>query len=318
MKTKNLLLFFPIVAAVCGTSAFANWQYSGEYTYNPGYYDNGMRTVVSLRAGATYLMSKMHNDFVSVVSEYCVNYDTGEVVAASGGSCDGYDGFDYAGSGEFKSLGIDKKLSDFAFAAGASVGITLPDSPQWRFELGWDHFSEIDYNTSPLFKGDMKLTGGDTINVESGAVQSTVSSDIISVMAFYDFFSGYIKPLHTIIPYIGVGFGYANSRTVLNLSDPWSDLSLSEDLTNFGEANDNGVIQFYQSKTDTNNIAAVGALGLSYGLTDNLFMDFGARVAFIPKIKYSLTNADETRKLDTFSAKSALYTNVMLGLRFEF
>lgn len=316
MKTKNLLFIFPIVAAVCGTSAFANWQYSGEYTYDPGAYDDGMRTVVSFRAGATFLMSKMHNDFGSIVSEYCVNYETGAVQASQGGVCS--DGFEYAGTGEFKSLGINEDISDFAFAAGASIGITMPESPQWRFEFGWDHFSEIDYNTSPLFKGDMTLTGGDTINVESGAVQSTVSSDVFSLMAFYDFFSGYVKPVHTIIPYIGVGFGYATSHSVLNLSDPWADLSLSEDLTNFGEVNSNGIIQFYQSKTDTNNIAGVGALGFAYGLTNNLFIDLGARVAFIPKIKYSLTNADDTRKLDTFSAKNALYTNIMLGLRFEF
>ena len=42
--------------------ALANWQYSGEYTYDPGAYDDGMRTVVSFRAGATFLMSKMHNE----------------------------------------------------------------------------------------------------------------------------------------------------------------------------------------------------------------------------------------------------------------
>ena len=318
MKTKNLFFMFPIVAAFCGTSAFANWQYSGEYTYNPGYYDNGMRTVVSVRAGATFLMSKMHNDSGTIVSHYCVNYDTGAVLPASGDCSSMYDGFVDAGDGEFKSLKINKDLSDFAFTAGASVGITLPEKPQWRFELGWDHFSEIDYNESPLFTGDMTLTGGDTINVESGAVQSTVASDVVSLMAFYDFFSGYVKPLHTIIPYIGLGFGYSNSRTVLNLSDPWADLSLSEDLSNFGEPNTNGIIQFYQSKTDTNNVAAVGALGFAYGLMDNLFLDFGARVAYIPKIKYALKNTDDTRKLDLFSAKNALYTNVMLGLRFEF
>ena len=318
MKTKNLFFVLPIFAAFCGTSAFGNWQYSGEYTYNPGYYDNGMRTVVSVRAGVSYLMAKMHNESGSIVSEYCVNYDTGSVSPAQGGTGDTGAGYVYAGSAEFKSLGIGDDLSDIAFTAGASVGVTLPENPQWRLELGWDHFSEVDYNVSPLFTGETTLTGGDVINVESGAVQSTVSSDVISVMAFYDFFSGYVKPVHTFIPYVGLGFGYASSRTVLNLSDPWADLSLSEDLTNFGEANSNGIIQFYQSKTDTNGVAAVGALGIAYGLTDNLFLDLGARVAYIPKIKYALTNSDDTRKLDLFNAKNALYTNIMLGLRFEF
>ena len=85
----------------------------------------------------------------------------------------------------------------------------------------------------------MNLVGGDVsdvaIYVQSGSVQSTVSTDIISAMFFYDFFDGLYKPLREIIPYVGFGLGYADSKTIFNLSDLYGDLSSSVDLQNFGE-----------------------------------------------------------------------------------
>ena len=164
----------------------------------------------------------------------------------------------------------------------------------------------------------MKLSGGDTISLESGSVQSTMSADIISVMAYYDFFDGLQKPLNKMIPYIGFGVGYADVKTTMNLSDPWGDLTQVEDLTNFGTANENGVLQFYRSKTNTSNVAAVVALGFSYGLNQFLFLDFGARLSYIPSVKYQLVNSDDSRRMDLFSAKNLFYANVMLGIRFEF
>ncbi|MBO4682977.1 MAG: hypothetical protein J5611_00130 [Alphaproteobacteria bacterium] len=315
MKKKITCLIAGIIAAHTGAT-FADWQYSGEYTYNPAYYDDGGRTVISLRAGASYAMSRIKNDVGGVIYSYCINPTTGEVgEPGADGSCAA--GFDYAGTGNLGSVGMED-LGGLAFSAGASIGLTIPNHPQWRIELGWDHFAEVDYNETPLFAGDMKLSGGDTIAIESGSVQSTLSSDVVSLMAFYDFFSGLQKPVNTVIPYIGLGAGYADSKTVVNLSDPWGDLSQVEDLTNFGTPNDNGILQFYRSTTNTANVAGVFALGLSYGVNEQLFFDFGLRVTYLPRVKYQLVNVDDTRRLDWFSAKNLIYSNVMLGVRFEF
>jgi len=143
-------------------------------------------------------------------------------------------------------------------------------------------------------------------------------TDIISVMAYYDFFDGLKKPIRKMIPYIGFGFGYADTQTVMNLADPWGDLSGVEDLTNFGTVNSNGVLQFYRSTTSTTNVAGVAALGFSVGINENLYMDFGLRASYLPRVKYTLTNSDDTRHLDWFSAKNVIYANVMFGLRAEF
>ena len=315
MRKRICYLIVALIAAQSGV-ARANWQYSGEYTYNPSQYDDGGRTVVSLRAGMSYAMAKTQNDVGGVVYSYCINPTTGEVgTPGADGSC--ATGFYYAGTGNLGSVAMDD-LSGLAFSGGASIGWAIPDSPQWRIELGWDHFSEIDYNKSPLFAGPMQLSGGDIINIESGGVQSTMSTDVVGVMAFYDFFSGLQKPMHTMIPYIGFGAGYADSKTVMNLADPWGDLSQVEDLTNFGTPNENGILQFYRAKTNTTNVAAMAALGFAFGLNEKLFFDFGARVTYLPRVKYRLVNADDTRNLDWFSVKNLVYANVMLGLRFEF
>jgi hypothetical protein len=315
MKKRFCYLIAGFIAAHSGVAS-ANWQYSGEYTYNPSSYDDGGRTIIALRAGASYAMARMQNDVGGVVYSYCINPETGEVdVPGSDGSCAG--GFYYAGTGNLGSVGMED-LGSMSFSAGASIGLTVPNSPQWRLELGWDHFSEVDYNESPLFAGDMALSGGDKIFIESGSVQSTLATDVVSVMAFYDFFDGLQKPVRTVIPYVGIGAGYADSKTVMNLADPWGDLSQVEDLTNFGTPNDNGILQFYRSETNTTNVAGLLALGVSYGLTEKWFFDFGARITYLPRVKYRLVNADGTRHLDWFSAKNLIYTNVMLGVRFEF
>lgn len=313
---KGISCFIAGIFAAQTGATLANWQYSGEHTYNADHYDEGGRTIVSLRAGASYAVSRVKNDVGGVIYSYCINPTTGEVgEPGTDGSC--ADGFYYAGTGNLGSVDMEN-FGGLAFTAGASIGLTIPNHPQWRIELGWDHFSEVDYNKSPLFAGNMTLSGGDTIAIESGSVQSTLSSDVVSLMAFYDFFDGLQKPVRTIIPYIGVGAGYADSKTVMNLADPWGDLSQVEDLTNFGTPNDNGILQFYQSKTNTANVAGVFALGLSYGLNEQLFVDFGVRVTYLPRVKYQLVNVDDTRRLDWFSAKNLIYSNVMLGVRFEF
>ncbi|MBP5485175.1 MAG: hypothetical protein J6Y07_00485 [Alphaproteobacteria bacterium] len=306
---------FAFVAVLCGLSAgtaFGNWQYDGGYGYVNGYGNGGAGAYVSLRGGASLAMAKMKND-TSIIFAYCVNTETGEVQDWSG-TC--ADGFEYA-TGELGGLGLPK-MSEVNFAAGASLGWILSGAPQWRFELAWDHFSNVDYNESPLFSGDMRLSNGGTIpGVAVGGVQSTMGTDIISVMAFYDFFNGFQKPIRTIIPYVGLGFGYADTKTEMNFYDQTGDLYGFDILNNFGE--DSGVVvNFYKSTKNTTNVAGVLALGLSYGLDENLFFDFGMRAAYLPRVKYTLSNSDGTNHLDWFSAKNLIYTSLMFGLRVEF
>ena len=317
MRSRILSFIVALCVFDAGT-ALANWQYAGGYMYNPGYADDGSRTTISLRGGASFAMSKMKNEVGSVVYSYCVNPDTGEFYPTDAtGGCGSYSGFEYAGTGTLKSLGASK-MQEVGFVAGASIGWVLPETPQWRLELGWDHFSKVDYNRSPLFSGEMPLSEGYTVFLDSGSVQSTMATDIISVMAYYDFFNGVQKPIRTMIPYIGLGFGYADTQTVMNLADPWGDLSAVEDLTNFGTVNSNGVLQFNRSTTTTVNIAGVAALGFSVGINENLFVDFGLRASYLPKVKYTLVNSTETRRLDWFSAKNLIYASAMFGLRVEF
>ncbi len=263
------------------------------------------------------------NDVGSLTPNYYYNPTTGQVISeAYYKNCTDCGDFEYLGYGDLSTLAATEDYREFAFAAGASIGWTIPNRPQWRVEIGWDHITESEYNVSPLFEGDLTLTGGAiegaVVHVESGAVHSNISTDIISAMAFYDFFDGLYKPTRTMIPYIGFGFGYADSKTTLNLVDPYGDLSSDADLQNFGERDPYGVIQFNRSEKNTSNVAGVIAAGVSYGVTENLFFDFGARVAYIPKVKWALKNDAGTRTRDWFSAENMIYANIMLGLRFEF
>ena len=301
----------------------ANWQYDGIYVGDGWYEDDGSRFVLSIRGGASMGFAGIKND-VGALSAYYYVDSSGAIIPetvcrANGGDCSGYE---LAGYGDISTLPATKDFQAFAFAAGTSVGWTLPGRPQWRFEAGWDHIMKSDYNASPLFEGELVLTGGavSAIETPSSAIQSTVQTDIISAMAFYDFYEGLQKPLGTAIPYIGVGIGYADTTTVMNLTDPYGDLSADLDLRNFGDVNSEtyDVVSFYKSETNSANIAALIAGGVSYGLTETMYLDFGARMAYIPKIKWQLTNQDNTRHRDWISAENLIYINLMLGLRFEF
>ncbi len=324
MRIGKSIFLAAISCAVFG-AANANWQYSGTYVRDGWYADDGARFVLSFRGGAALGRGTIKNDIGALSSEYYYNPADGMVISAAyydecGAACSGV--FGYAGVGNIADLPPSHDYSELSFAAGGSLGWTIPNAPQWRIEIGWDHVSEAEYNASPMFDGELTLTGGNfgemTISAQSGGVQSTVTTDIISAMAFYDFFDGIQKPLRQAIPYVGFGLGYADVQTVLNLSDLYGDLSTSIDLTNFGELDDYNVLQFYRSETHTSNIAGVVAAGVSYGLADGVFMDIGARIAYVPKIKWALTNADDTRNRDWFSAENMIFANVMLGLRFEF
>lgn len=325
MRIRNYIFISMLSCFACG-GAYANWQYPGTYVGDGWYQDDGSRFTMSFRGGASIANASIKNNIGSLTSEYYMDPASGIVVSAEyynacadSGGCSGYQ---YIGIGELADLPASKDFSSFSFAAGASLGWVIPYYPQWRVELGWDHITENEYNASPLYEGDLPLNGGDisgvVLHIQSGGVQSTVSTDIISVMGFYDFFEGFEKPLRKAVPYVGFGIGYADSKTVLNLSDLYGDLSTSVDLQNFGKLDNYGILQFYRSEISSANVAGIIAFGFSYGISDGLFLDMGARVAYIPKIKWALSNEDNTRQRDWFSAENMIYTNLMLGLRFEF
>ena len=300
---KRIFTFLPILSCLVTLPAMANWQYDGVYVGDGWYEDDGSRFILSFRGGAAAGFGTIKNE-VGALSAYYYVDESGAIIPetvcrANGGDCSGYE---LAGYGDISTLPPTKDFESFSFAAGASVGWTLPGRPQWRFEGGWDHIMKSDFNASPLFEGVLELYGGSVSAIEtpSSAIQSTVQTDVISAMAFYDFFDGIQKPLRTTIPYVGFGIGYADTTTVLNLTDPYGDLSADLDLRNFGTVGDDAyeVVSFYRSEYSNSNIAGLLAAGFSYGLTETMFVDFGARMTYIPKVKWVLTNEDGTRHRD--------------------
>lgn len=327
MKCRSLL-FIPLLSCLVFGAARANWEYSGYYVGDGTYADDGSRFTISLRGGAAIGMGGIKNEIGELNQLYYISPDGGTLYSAAGyldctdaGGCEDYVMAGYANLGD---LPPTKDFDSFGFAAGASFGWTIPNKPQWRIELGWDHISESEYNASPFLEGDILLTGGangDTIGSlpAVGTVQSQVTTDIISVMAFYDFYTGIQKPTRTMIPYVGFGVGYADIQTTLNFSDNFGDFSGIYELLPYGTSSqDDPLIQFYRSELDSVNIAALLSLGFSYGVTENMFFDFGARAAYVPRIRWALSNEDGTLHRDWFSAENVIYVNVMLGIRFEF
>lgn len=322
---------FSLLTVMCVVPAFAGWQHDGYYV-NDGYYKNdGSRFVMGVRGGLSLGNAKIKNDIGNLDAGYWANLQTGQVISdlrydlAGGG--DALPDFVDAGQGNIGDLHAKKDFSKTAFTAGVSLGFTVPDAPQWRLEAGYDYISEVDYNRVPLFEGDLFVSGGAIgdaiVHVSSSGATSTIETDVISVMAYYDFFDGKQKQLNQVIPYIGFGAGYASSRTTLKLADIYGDLSTDSDLQNYGTLDASGVLQFEhpsdKSKYPTSaNIALIGALGASYGIAEYTYLDFSARIMYIPTIKWSLVNSGGSRHRDWFSADNMIYTNFMVGLRFEF
>ncbi len=323
MRRRFLIpLLSSLVASACCMPAMANWEHYNDYS-GSWYDDDGARFIISIRGGGAFGNAKIQNDIGAYTVEYMYNPDT--QVLATLAYCEkvGCSGnFLYAGYSALGDLPAKEKFSQVSFAAGASLGWTIPNSPSWRMELGWDHIAKAEYNTSPLFTGNLPLQGGEVsgieVSQESGSVQSNVTSDVFSAMVFYDFFDGMVKPLNKLIPYIGFGVGYADSATELQLADIYGDLSVIEDLGTYAEIGEGLTYKFYKSTDNSTNIAGIGSVGISYGITDKVYLDAGIRVMYIPKIRWTLSNADGSKHRDWFSAKNMIYTNAMLGIRFEF
>ncbi len=316
---KSVFSFMFLSALVATTSADANWQYPGRYTRDSWAGDDGMRFVISVRGGASYGRAKIQNEIGGLTGQYMRDVSSGEIVTKAWYEASGQpSGFEYAGYGRLGDLPAANNYSEVAFTAGVSLGLTMPDAPQWRVEFGFDHIAEADYNQNPLFDGTLTLSSGYMVEAQSGGVQSTLSSDIYGVMAFYDFFDGIRKPTRQFIPYVGVGAGYANTKTVLQLTDSYGDLSDVYELQNFGIVDDAGVIQFNKAETNTSNLVPMLAVGGSYGVNERLFLDVGLRGMYMQKIKWQLTSSDDELRRDWFSADKMVYVNATVGLRVEF
>ena len=327
MKLKQSL--FSMLVVLCAAPAVAGWQYYGYYIDDGYHNDDGTRFVIGGYAGASFLNAKITNEMGSLEVDYYVHNDADLVITGTVYStltaAEQAD-YTYIGVGDVSELPAAKNLSKVAFAAGGYVGFTIPYHPQWRLQRlqgGFDHISEINYDRIPLFEGDIALSSGTSAHVYSSGVKSTLTTDIVSIMAIYDFFDANEKPLNTIVPYVGVGAGYAMSKTTLKLTDIYGDLSQDSDLiSNYGTKDGYVLVFDNPSGSDkyptSNNIALLWTLGASYGISKYTFLDFGARLMYVPKTTWAIANSDGTEHRNWFGAKNMFYTNVSFGVRFEF
>ena len=322
---KKSVIGFSALFACLVTSAHANWQYSNNYKRDSWAGDDGMRFILSVRGGAALGKASIQNDIGGLTGTYMVNSSNNDVVPLAWWNAQDsavqalYDVQTYGSLGDLPPA---QEYKEYAVMVGVSAGFTMPRYPQWRIEFGLDHISETDYNPNPLFDGMLPLAGGYYVEAQSGGVQSTLSSDIYSIMAFHDFFDGLQKPLYEFIPYIGVGLGYGDTLTVLQLTDSYGELSSLYDLQNFGIVDSSGIIQFHKAETHSSNLVPMLAGGFSYGIGDRMFLDAGVRLMYMNKIKWQLTNGENTtsaeKRRDWFSADKMLYVAGLVGLRVEF
>lgn len=315
MMMKRLLFVLPMLLCVGFNAARANWEYGGEYTRDGYYQDDGRRFIILLRGGVSWATAQMKNDVGALGADYYS--DNGVVFPCAGTGCGVYE---YLGTGNIGVLPMGKNYESVSFTGGAAIGWVLPWTPQWRFHVDWDYISESEYNASPLFSGSLPLNGGSVSSLEweSGSVQSTVTTNVLTAMAIRDFYDGWQKPLREFIPYAGFGLGYADSETVLHLSDSYGDLSGYWDLQQFGEIDSHGMVQFYSAKKSSSNLAGVLTAGMSYGVSESFFLDFGFRFIYVPKIKWALSNETGSQTRDWFHAENMFYTNFVFGFRWEF
>ena len=316
-------MLFVLSVLLCvgvNNAAHANWEYDGEGVRDGYYQDDGRHFIILIRGGMSWATGKMKNDIGALTTDYY--FDGHSVIPGTvcGSSCSGYQ---FAGYGNIGELKPTKNYESVSFTGGAAIGWVLPWTPQWRFQVDWDYISESEYNASPLFEGTMNLTDGDVDEIKSvpwktGSVQSTMTTNVLTAMAIRDFYEGWDKPLRKFIPYAGFGLGYADSETVLNFSDAYGDLSLLAELQNFGELDGNDILQFYSAKKSSSNLAGVLTAGMSYGVSESFFLDFGFRFIYLPRIKWALSNEDGTRTRDWFHADNMLFSNFVFGFRWEF
>ena len=322
-----------ILSLGCMSGAAANWEPGGGFT------DDGTRVTIGFRGGvARPVTATMQND----LGAFFVGYSGNGEGYFPNDNCSGLPGACLPmGIVDLGRLPVAKEFDSNSFTGGMSVGMRLGGKPNIRAEIDWTRISEANFNARPLFSDNILmmypvLDGGNLVSAPSvvtfhvGGARTSVSTDIISAMVYYDFFDGVRKPLGTMIPYVGLGFGYGISTTVLQLSDPYADLSGDLQMQDFGTCRTvQGITicDFYTSETDTNNFVLAGAVGFSYGIERGIFFDLGARAVYIPRISWALNNGlvanvpnstTTSKERDIFSANNVVYMSIYAGLRFEF
>lgn len=312
MKKILLTLSFILSAPL----AHANWEYSG------GYGDDGGRLTFSVRAGvASPISATMQNDLGQVPTYYYTdNVNQIYVNDHLCGDIDGLTPCNLLANADLGKLPVAKEYSEMSFAGGAALGVVLAGNPNIRLELDWLHISKSTYSADPLFQGEIETALGTIPNLIASA-RGTSSTDVISAMFYYDFFTGYEKPERTLIPYVGLGLGYAVTTTTLELTDAYRDLN-NVTFDGFGIQTAAGTIDFFTSENETGNFALSGALGFSYGIQHGIFFDIGARASYTPRIVWALNNKahpDQNQKShNIFSANDVVFVNIYAGMRFEF
>jgi len=295
---------FAVFFAFLAFGAHANWE-SGDV-----YYDDGARLVVGVRGGMALPFANMKND-LTMSAYFCAN---GKPLGDP--DCD-----TQTTEIELGALPVAKKYDDSSFAGGAAVGMVVPHNPNLRLELDWLHIAESRFDANPLFSGEVTLPAHGKVTYPVGAATSRVQTDVVSAFMYYDFFDGRQKPAGTVIPYVGVGIGYATSATILALADAYSDFGGDPMMDEFSESGT--LIDYYSSRTESNNFALSLAFGAAYGIGDGMYIDVGARGSLIPRIRWALNNeadasAGTPKEYGVFSAENIAFVNVYAGLRFEF
>ncbi|MDR2685900.1 MAG: hypothetical protein LBB23_03975 [Rickettsiales bacterium] len=330
---KLLKIMLGALVALGATNANANWSYLQDK-------DDGARFYISVKGGLAQSFGGKTQDamgdmiYLFYPPEDLIPAGTYAAVLMTEKECREY-GNSLVSNGGLAASGcyplgyvplgdITKQFEVRTLSTNLAAGFVLPNSPQVRMELSWDHLSESRYDTSPLFtgvEGEFIIWDGTNdpdivpaVVPYSGSIASSVSSDIVMMMMYYDFFDGMSKPQKTIIPYIGAGFGLATSQVQMTLGDSNGVFYETGSFDPYFDST-NG---FPPSSSSSQGLAVAGALGFSYGLVEHAFMDVGVKAIYANKINWTLINTDNGMEKNIISAGPMIYGIFNIGFRFEF
>ncbi|MDR0449041.1 MAG: hypothetical protein LBG89_01085 [Rickettsiales bacterium] len=301
--------------AFFASTANANWSRISDA-------DDGGRFYFAVRGGAAFgIGGYMENKLGSVSSSglflYCPDGVCTDYISTEDMINTSDPDYEFIGVVPLGGLPVSEKFSVMTWNTNIGVGVVLPGMPGTRIEGSWDRISEVSYNASPFVAGETLTSENVPISVmDTGAITSGVQTDIFMMMAYFDFFQGRQKPARQAIPYIGLGLGYAQSRTSMSLIDSNGTL---EDTGAFADFVDQSTGGFYFSENYSNGLAAGAAFGISYGINQFAFLDFGAKVIMANKVEWNMTNPNTgMEKAVVATSSPVIYGMVLAGFRFEF
>ncbi|MCL2629187.1 MAG: hypothetical protein FWD33_00605 [Alphaproteobacteria bacterium] len=322
MKLTKFLMLAAIGLAPLGANA--NWTALTDR-------DDGGRFYIAARGGlAMNFGGRLNNSLGGMTSiPFYAEFDpstglsTGYVVNEElwiqMGSPTPTEGWAPIGVINFGDLKPQKDLEIRTWTTNFAIGGVLPNANNIRIEASWDRISESSYNSTPLLGGDVVTVGAPASmllpDLDVISMSSKLSTDIYMAMIYFDFFEGARGP-GQLMPYIGLGIGYASTDAIVSAFDYSGVL----DGTVLGLAfEDTATGAFFLSETQSNGFAAAAAAGFSYGLNRFAFLELGAKVTLAPKTQFKLSNplGMEQALVETRGAYS-LYGSILAGLRFEF